>query len=134
MEIQVHTENGRVPVTVMHIHGNIDSSTYQAFEAKAEELIKNGARNILVDLSHSMFISSAGFRALHHIFNKLRTIHPDVDLTDDDMKKGISSGTYKSPHLKLLKLSRETRTAFEMSGFDMYIEAFNDMETAIASF
>ena len=134
MEIQVHTENGRVPVTVMHVHGNIDSSTYQAFEAKAEELIQNGTRNILVDLSHSVFISSAGFRALHHIFNKLRAVHPDVDLTDDDMKKGISSGTFKSPHLKLLKLSRETRTAFEMSGFDMYIEAFNDMETAIASF
>ena len=36
MEIQVHNENGRVPVTVMHVHGNIDSSTYQAFEAKAE--------------------------------------------------------------------------------------------------
>ena len=134
MEIQVHTENGRVPVTVMHIHGNIDSSTYQAFEAKAEELIKNGTRNILVDLSHSVFISSAGFRALHHIFNKLRAVHPDVDLTDDEMKKGISAGTFKSPHLKLLKLSRETRTAFEMSGFDMYIEAFNDMEIAIASF
>ena len=134
MEIQVHTENGRVPVTVMHIHGNIDSSTYQAFEAKAEELIENGTRNILVDLSHSVFISSAGFRALHHIFNKLRAVHPDVDLTDDDMKKGVSSGTFKSPHLKLLKLSRETRTAFEMSGFDMYIEAFNDIETAIASF
>ena len=134
MEIQVHTENGRVPVTVMHIHGNIDSSTYQAFEAKAEELIKDGTRNILVDLSHSVFISSAGFRALHHIFNKLRAIHPDVDLTDADMKKGINDGTFKSPHLKLLKLSRETRTAFEMSGFDMYIEAFNDMETAIASF
>jgi anti-anti-sigma factor len=134
MEIQVHTENGRVPVTVMHIHGNIDSSTYQAFETKAEELIKNGTRNILVDLSHSVFISSAGFRALHHIFNKLRAIHPDVDLTDEEMKKGIASGTFKSPHLKLLKLSRETRTAFEMSGFDMYIEAFNDMETAIASF
>ena len=134
MEIQVHTENGRVPVTVMHIHGNIDSSTYQAFEAEAEELIKNGTRNILVDLSHSVFISSAGFRALHHIFKKLRAVHPDVDLTDDDMKKGISSGTFKSPHLKLLKLSHETRTAFEMSGFDMYIETFNDLETAIASF
>ena len=52
----------------------------------------------------------------------------------EDMKKGINDGTYKSPHLKLLKLSRETRTAFEMSGFDMYIETFNDLETAIASF
>ena len=134
MDIQVHTENGRVPVTVMHVHGNIDSSTYQDFEAKAEELIKEGTRFILVDLSHSGFISSAGFRALNHIFKKLREVHPEANLSDEEMKKGISAGTYKSPHLKLLSMSPETRTAFEMSGFDMYIDTFTDLKTAIASF
>jgi hypothetical protein len=50
------------------------------------------------------------------------------------MRRGISAGTYKSPHLKLLNLSPETRTAFETSGFDMYIETYTDMKTAIASF
>ena len=91
MDIQVHTENGRVPITVLHVHGNLDSSTYQEFEAKAEELIRNGTRYILVDLSHSGFISSAGFRALNHIFKKLREVHPDTNLSDDAMKKGISA-------------------------------------------
>ena len=134
MDIQVHTENGRVPVTVMHVHGNLDSSSYQEFEAKGEELIKNGTRYILVDLSHSGFISSAGFRTLNHIFKKLREVHPDANLSDEAMKKGISAGTYKSPHLKLLKMSPETRTAFEMSGFDMYIDTFTDLNTAVASF
>lgn len=134
MDIQVHTENGRVPVTVLHVHGNLDSSSYQEFEAKAEELIKNGTRYILVDLSHSGFISSAGFRALNHIFKKLREVHPEANLSDTEMKKGISAGTYKSPHLKLLKMSPETRTAFEMSGFDMYIDTFTDLNTAVASF
>ena len=134
MDIQVHTENGRVPVTVLHVHGNIDSSSYQAFESKAEELINNGTRYMLVDLSHAGFISSAGFRALNHIFRKLREVHPDANLSDQEMKKGISAGTYKSPHLKLLKLSPEARTAFEMSGFDMYIDTFTDRNAAIASF
>lgn len=134
MDIQVHTENGRVPVTVMHVHGNIDSSTYQEFETKAEELIKDGARFMLVDLSHAGFVSSAGFRALNHIFKKLREVHPEANLSDEAMKKGISAGTYKSPHLKLLKMSPETRTAFEMSGFDMYIDTFTDLNTAVASF
>ena len=134
MDIQVHTENRRVPVTVLHVHGNLDSSTYQEFEAKAEELIKNGTRYVLVDLSHSGFISSAGFRALNYIFKKLREVHPDANLSDEAMKKGISAGTYKSPHLKLLKMSPETRTAFEMSGFDMYIDTFTDLNTALASF
>ena len=134
MEIKVFTENGRVPVTVMHVDGNIDSSTHGTFQSKADELIKNGARHILVDLAHAPFVSSAGLRALHQIFNQLRALHPDSNLSDEDMKKGISAGTYKSPHLKLLNLSKEARTSFEMSGFDMYIETYTDMKTAIASF
>ena len=134
MEIKVSTENGRVPVTVMHIDGNIDSATYEIFKAKTDELIKNGTRHILVDLSHAPFVSSAGLRALHGVFNQLRSLNPDANLSEEDVKKGISAGTYKSPHLKLLNLSRETRTAFELSGFDMYIETFSDRKTAIASF
>lgn len=134
MEIKVSTENGRVPVTVIHVDGNIDSSTYQTFQSKAEELIDGGARHILIDLSHAPYVSSAGFRALHQIFNKLRSIHPDSNLGEEEMRKGISAGTYKSPHLKLLNLSRETKTTFDMSGFDMFIETYDDRKTAIASF
>lgn len=134
MEIKVSTENGRVPVTVVHVDGNIDASTSDIFKAKADELIKGGARHILVDLSHVPFVSSAGLRAFHGIFNTLRSLHPDANLSDDAVKKGISAGTYKSPHLKLLNLSKETKTAFQLSGFDMYIETYTDMKTAVASF
>ena len=134
MEIKVSTENGRVPVTVVHVDGNIDASTSDVFKAKADELIKGGARHILVDLSHVPFVSSAGLRAFHGIFNTLRSLHPDANLSDDAVKKGISAGTYKSPHLKLLNLSKKTKTAFQLSGFDMYIETYTDMKTAVASF
>jgi len=134
MDIKVFTENGRVPVTVMHVDGNIDSATYEEFKAKADDLIKGGARHILVDLAHAPFVSSAGLRALHSIFNELRTLNPETKLSDEDVKKGISAGTYKSPHLKLLNLSKETQTAFTLSGFDMFIETFTDRKTAIDSF
>lgn len=134
MEIKVYAENGRVPITVMHVDGNIDSSTYQAFQSRAEELIEGGARYMLVDLTHTKFISSAGFRTLNVLFNKLRSLNPDANLSEEDIKKGISRGTYKSPHLKLLNLSDDVRGTFEMSGFDMFIETYKDMQTAIASF
>ena len=134
MEIKVSTESGRVPVTVLHVDGNIDSSTYEQFQSTAKKLIEEGARYILVDLSHAPFVSSAGLRALHTLFNELRSRYPQADLSDDQMKKGISAGTYKSPHLKLLNLSPETNTAFETSGFDMYIDTFTNKNTAIASF
>ena len=134
MEIKVSTENGRVPVTVVHVDGNIDASTADIFQAKADDLIKGGTRYMLVDLSHVPFVSSAGLRTFHNIFNKLRALNPDSNLSDEAIKKGISTNTYKSPHLKLLNLSKETLAAFQISGFDMYIEAFTDKKTALASF
>jgi anti-anti-sigma factor len=134
MEIKVSKKNGRVPVTVMHVDGNIDSSTYEKFQSTAKQLIDEGARYILVDLSHAPFVSSAGLRALHSLFNELRSYNPESNLSDEQLRKGISAGTYKSPHLKLLNLSPETRTAFETSGFDMYIDTFTNLKTAIASF
>lgn len=134
MEMKVFTENGRVPVTVIHVDGSIDSGTYAQFQTKANELMKDGARHILVDLSHTRFVSSAGLRAFNDIFNQLRAFDPASNLTDQEVKQGISAGTYKSPHLKLLNLSPESRVAFETAGFDMFIETFTDKDAAIASF
>ena len=134
MEMKVFTEKGRVPVTVIHVDGNIDSGTYSQFQTKANELMKDGTRHILVDLSHTRFVSSAGLRAFNDIFNQLRNYDPESNLTDEEVKQGISAGTYKSPHIKLLNLSPEARVAFETAGFDMFIETFTDKDAAIASF
>lgn len=132
MEIKVSTEQGKVPVTVLHVDGNLDSASYQAFQSKAEELVKAGTRHMLVDLSHAPFVSSAGLRALHSIFNQLRLFSPDI--SEEEMRKAINAGTYKSPHLKLLNPSKETKTTLNMAGFDMYIEVHTDMKTAVDSF
>ena len=134
MEIKTFTEKGQVMVTVMHVDGNIDSSTFEQFQTKADELIDKGAQYILVDLAHAPYVSSAGMRALQHIYEKLRALHPDSDVSDEDVKKGIRAGTYKSPRLKLLNPSEEAASTFNMTGFDMYIEIFHDKAQAIASF
>ena len=133
MEIKVSTMTGRVPVTVAHVEGNVDISTADIFQANIMSLIEGGARHILLDMEHVPFMSSAGLRALHQIFIKLREVNED-NVTDEEMKKGISDGTYKSPHLKLLNLSENTKVAFDTAGFDMFIETFSDLQTAINSF
>ncbi|MDL1912495.1 STAS domain-containing protein [Chloroflexi bacterium CFX6] len=133
MDIKVSTMTGRVPVTIVHVEGNVDVSTADAFQANVLSLIEGGARHILVDMEHAPFMSSAGLRALHQIFNKLREVSAD-NVTDEEMRKGISEGAYKSPHLKLLNLSENTKVAFDTAGFDMFIETFTDRQTAINSF
>ena len=132
MEIKVTAENARVALSVLHVSGKIDSLTYQAFQAKADELIDGGARYLLVDLANVEFISSAGLRALHNIFNRLRSLHQDVN--DEELRKKMSTGEYKSPFVKVANPSSQIREVFEVSGFDTYIEAYDELGKAIASF
>ncbi|MBK7320582.1 MAG: STAS domain-containing protein [Anaerolineales bacterium] len=132
MEIKITAMKGRVPVQVMHLHGDLNSSTYEAFQSKANELIKNGTQYILIDLTHTPFISSAGLRAIHSIYNQLRAAKPDRN--DEEIRKGISAGTYRSPYIKLLNLSSDAEKAFSLGGFDMYIETHTDLLKAVSSF
>ena len=132
MEIKVAIENARVPVTVMSIGGDIDSVTYQDFQAKADELISDGARYILVNMTGTAYISSAGLRSLHNIFNKLRSLHKDVN--DDELRKKMKSGGYKSPYVKVCNLSSQIREVFELSGFETYIEIHDGVSKAVASY
>ena len=132
MELKISNENGRVPVSVVHVKGNIDSASYEGFLSGIEGAINSGARHVLIDLSQVPFVSSAGLRALNILLNRLRALTPDV--SDEEMRKGINDGTYKSPHLKLLDPSRETMTTLESSGFSMFIEVFHDLKAAVAAF
>jgi anti-anti-sigma factor len=132
LEIMVANAKGSAPVTVFHMHGRIDTNTYDQLQTRADEAYLNGTRNLLLDLSEVEYVSSAGLRAIHHIYTILR----DSSLAESDeaIAQGIRDGTYKSPHLKLLNPSREVREVLKISGFDMYIEIFNHLQEAIASY
>lgn len=132
MEIEISQETARVAITIIHIKGSVDSSTYQAFQEKADELIKNGSRYLLVNFSECSFMSSAGLRTLHNIFNKLRSLHKDVN--DEQLRKEMNTGAYKSPYIKVCNLSPQLSDAFELSGFETYIEVFDHQKKAIDSF
>jgi anti-anti-sigma factor len=132
MEIKVSTEQGRVPVTVVHVDGNIDSASYEEFLKRAETLMKEGARHLLIDLEHVPLVSSAGLRAFNNIFTRLRELTPDV--SDDEMRKGINAGTYKSPHLMLLNPSKATRLALDTSGFSMFLDIVADLRAGVDAF
>jgi anti-anti-sigma factor len=132
MDMTVSTEKARVDVSLVHVHGNIDSSTYQEFEKRVQELIDGGSRYVLIDLSHVPFLSSAGLRALNSLFYKMRSLAPDG--SDEEMKQGIREGSYHSAHLKLAGANRDVRQVLEISGFDMYLEILPDVKTALASF
>jgi len=134
MDLKISTEQARVPVTVLHLDGDIDSSTYNNFLSQAQKLINEGARYMLIDLAHVPYVNSAGLRAIYTIFKDLRAVHPEENVSEEQMEKDARMGSYKSPYLKLLNLSDSVHGVFQMGGFDRYIESFTDREKALASF
>ena len=132
LEITSTTENAHVPVTIVNVQGEVDASNYQIFQSQTEALIANGAQYLLLNLAEVTYISSAGLRAIHNLFNKLRDIHKDAN--DDELRKKMSAGIYKSPYLKIANLTSRVKEAFELGGFETYIEVYSDISSAIKSF
>jgi anti-anti-sigma regulatory factor len=118
----------------VQIEGSLDSSTHNEFLEKARELIMGGTRHMLLDLRQTAYVSSAGLKVINILFNQLRTIHPDSELSDADMKEGIAAGTYRSPHIKILGPTENIKATLHNTGFDMFLDIFTDMNEAIASF
>jgi anti-anti-sigma factor len=134
MNIKVSTEQARVPVTILQVEGDLDSFTYNDFLSQAQKLINEGARYMMIDLAQVPYVSSAGLRAIYTIFHDLRAVHPEENLSEEEMERAARMGTYKSPHLKLLNLSNNVNGVFQMGGFGNYIETFTDREKALTSF
>ncbi|MEY2817746.1 MAG: hypothetical protein RL275_1209 [Chloroflexota bacterium] len=132
LNIKSTTENARVPVTILKISGDIDSSNYQLFQSYADEKIAQGTQYLLLDFSEVKRISSAGLRVIHNLFNKLRDIHKDVN--DDELRKRMSSGAYKSPYIKLTNLAPNVAEVFKLGGFEIYLEMFDDRSKSVDSF
>lgn len=131
MELSVSQEQGRVPVTVLHVKGNIDSGSYANFQEYAEKLLADGSKNLVVDLHDVPYMSSAGLRSLNQIYNKLRSSSEEGSAA---VTKGVAAGTYKSQHLKLLAPGPRVLETLKMSGFDMFLDIGSNLRDTVALF
>ena len=131
MEIVISYENGKVPVTVFHIKGEIAAEASEQLEQQVQDVFETGTHNLVLDLTDVAFISSGGLRAIHYIFTLL---HSDSPEDAKSMRKGILAGTYRSPHLKLVNPSSNVTRALQTAGYDMFLETCSDLQKAIASF
>jgi anti-anti-sigma factor len=115
VEIKSVQEQGRVPVTVLEIPGRVNLSNAEALEAEARQAYEHGARFMLLDMSATEAITSAGLRAILYIYKLLST--------------GPEAGG-----LRLLCPSPEVQRVLRLAGFDRYLGIYSDRQTAIDSF
>mgnify|MGYP001283418146 FL=1 len=129
MDISSWQESGQIPVTILQLKG--DLITEEQLVDKAQAIFQEGTRDIILDLGGVPYISSAGLRAIHVIYMLLRSADPQDEET---AVRGIARGTYKSPHLKLVKPSRNGLKALTTSGYDLFLDIHDSIPKAVASF
>jgi anti-anti-sigma regulatory factor len=136
MNVTVSQAQGRVPVTILQTHGDLDAASYRALIEMAQEEWRAGASNLLLDLSDTPYMSSSGVVALQSIAALVRDEDPpDLEAGWDafhsiarDRDEGLQ------PHFKLLNPQPRVARVLEMVGFTRFLEVSSDLEAAVASF
>jgi anti-anti-sigma factor len=112
--VQVSQAQGSVPVTVFHLQDRINLGNAAEMEKAAKEAFENGAQNMVIDLTKTPSITSAGIRSLVAIYKIFST---------DGVK-----------HVKLAGASAQIREVFEIAGITHHVEIFNTVDEAVAAF
>jgi len=128
MDINVTLQQASEPVAVMHLQGNINASNFMQIVDKAQEIYKNPARNLILDLSDVSSISSTGIAAIH----KIALIYSGVSGAVSHPDQTHSSSARK--YVKVLSPQPEVEKALETAGLKLFFKVFRDLESALKSF
>jgi anti-anti-sigma factor len=112
--VQISQAQGRVPVTVFRLQDRINLGNFAELEEKAKEAYNNGMRDLVMDLGQTVSLTSIGIRAIV-IIHKM--------LSSDGGK-----------HLKIANPAPYIREMLDISGVTQYIETYDSVDEAVASF
>ncbi len=136
MLITLTQEQARVPITVMHLHGDLDASNYTEVIKKAQELYESKVRDLVLDMSKVPYMSSAGLMSLHTaalIFagQQVQTGgsgRPSFRAIDPQKDQAARQ------HVKLFGPQTQVDQVLETVGLKQFFEIFTDLQAALKSF
>jgi len=138
MKITTEQAQGRVPVTIMKLAGQLDASSYLDVIEASKKLHREGTRDLLLDLGEMTFMASSGLVALHNIALLMRGEKPQDPEAGwaamHAITRDVEGGGGYETHCKLLTPTTSVRKTLEITGFATLFQIFDDREKAIASF
>jgi anti-anti-sigma factor len=112
--VQISQAQGRVPVTVFRLQDRVNLGNFAELEETAKEAYDSGMHDMVMDLGQTVSLTSIGIRALVIIHKMLSA----------DGKK----------HFKLANPPGYIREMLDVSGVTQYIEIYDTVDEAVASF
>jgi anti-anti-sigma factor len=112
--VKISQVQGRVPVTVFHLQDRVNLGNFAELEETAKEALNNGMHDLVIDLSQAVSLTSIGIRAILIIHKMLSADH--------------------GKHFKVASPTAHIREVLEVAGVTQYIEVYDTVEEAVASF
>jgi len=112
--VKISQAQGRVPVTVFQLQDRVNLGNFSELEESAKEAYNHGMRDLVIDLTQTVSLTSIGIRAIVIIHKMLSTDH--------------------GKHLKVASPTPEIREILDVAGVTEYIQVYDTLEEAVASF
>jgi len=100
-------------IGIINLHGFLDAHTAPLFEESIQRYIENKTYKIIVNLNELNYISSAGLGVFMSFIEEIRENNGD---------------------LRLCELSQKVFTIFDLLGFPLLFQIFDNEQKAIGSF
>ncbi len=140
MNITVDQGQGRVPVTIIRLEGDLDATNYEDLIARGSELHAAGARDALIDLRAVPYMGSSGLVALHAVALLFEGGEaPDLEAgweAHHAIARSVESGRAEE-HTKLLvpaDPAHSVRRVLSRTGMDRLIPIETDEAAAVGAF
>ena len=136
MHITVDQVQGRVPIAILAIHGDLDASNFEQVIEKVRELYAAGARHLLIDFGDMPFMGSSGVVAIHSVALLMRGEQPPDPQAGWQAFHSIdhTRGGGVQTQVKLLNPQPKVSRTLQMTSMTDFFEIYTDMQAAIASF
>jgi anti-anti-sigma factor len=137
LETTVEQADGRVPVTVMTLAGELDGTNYQGVIDTVAGIYAAGGRHLVLDLTDLSFISSAGLVALHTSLRLMQGEPPPdpeygfaaLRAINDDVDKGTAIA-----NVRMCGTQDGVQKVLDRTGLGGLFPSHPDRESAIAAF
>ncbi len=137
LETTVERAEGRVPITIVALDGELDASNFEDLTAAVRDLYEQGTRQLLLDLTDLRFMASSGLVALHAI---VRIMHgeaaPDADAGWNALHTvglDAASGSAQTD-VQLCGVQPAVQRVLDRTGLSRLFVIHPDRATAIAAF
>lgn len=137
LDTSIDHADGRVPITIVTLDGELDASNFTALVATVQGLYTSGTRHLLLDLSELRFMASSGLVALHSIVRILGGEAPDDAEAGWNALHAVShdvAGGSSQTNVQLSGAQPGVQRVLDRTGLSRLFVVHPDRAAAIAAF